>query len=248
MTVLCLALFAVVGLTMGLLGGGGGVLTVPILTYVAGYSAKAAIATSLFIVGTAAIAGVVTHARAGRVQWRTGYLFGAAGMFGAFLGGNVARWIPGGVLLAVFALMMGAGAITMLRGRRVATSGEPVPVMPLGPLLLKGAAVGFLSAMVGAGGGFLIVPVLVLGGLPMHAAVGTSLLVIAMQSYAGLASHLGHVTIAWPAACAMTAVAVATLVVGAVLSGRVPQDRLRRGFGWFLVAMAVFVLARQLPI
>jgi uncharacterized membrane protein YfcA len=246
---LSLALFAVVGLTMGLLGGGGGVLTVPILTIVAGYEAKQAIATSLFVVGLAAVAGVVMHARAGRVRWRTGYLFGTAGMFGAFLGGNLARFVPGAALLAMFALLMGAGALVMLRPRRAAAS-PATPARDLPPLttLLKGAAVGLLAAMVGAGGGFLIVPVLVLGGLPMHAAVGTSLLVIAMQSAAGLASHLGHVSLDWPVATAMTAIAIAGLIAGALLSGRVPHDRLRRGFGWFLVVMAAFVLTRQLPV
>ncbi len=243
-----IALFAVVGVTMGLLGGGGGVLTVPILTFVAGYGAKQAIATSLFVVGAAAIAGVVMHARAGRVRWRTGYLFGAAGMLGAFLGGNLAQYIPGTALLVLFAVMMGAGAIAMLRPRRAAEPGAPVRDLPPVAVLLKGGAVGLLSSLVGAGGGFLIVPVLVVGGLPMHVAVGTSLLVISMQSFAGLASHLGHMSLDWPVAIGMAAVAVGGLVIGAALSGRVPQARLRRGFGWFLVVMAAFVLMQQVPL
>ncbi|MCA9679542.1 MAG: sulfite exporter TauE/SafE family protein [Myxococcales bacterium] len=241
-----------VGLSLGLLGGGGAILTVPILTYVVGLDAKEAIPMSLLIVGITSLASSISHARAGRVQWRTGYLFGAAGMVGAFGGGNLAHFIPGNVLLLMFAGMMGAAAIAMLRGRRnLAAVADATPDRKLHPVavLAQGAVVGLITSLVGAGGGFMIVPTLVLvGGLSMHAAVGTSLLVIAMQSFAGLAGHLGHVSIDWKLGGGMAVIAIAGSVVGSKLAGKVPQAQLRRGFGWFLVAMATLVLAKQAPL
>jgi hypothetical protein len=120
--------------------------------------------------------------------------------------------------------------------------------MKPGRAILDGMAVGLVTGMVGAGGGFLVVPALVLlGGLPMHAAIGTSLVVISMKSFAGFAGHLGHVSIDWPLTALMSAAAVAGSVAGGKLSTRVPQERLRKGFAWFVVVMGVFLLGQQIP-
>jgi uncharacterized membrane protein YfcA len=247
MIALAVVLSVFVGVSLGLLGGGGSILAVPLLVYVAGMDAKEAIATSLLVVGTTSAVALIPHARAGRVRWRTGLLFGAAGMVGAYAGGRVAEFIPGTVLLVAFSLMMLATAVAMIRGRR-APSKPAHTELPVGRVLLDGVVVGLVTGLVGAGGGFLIVPALVLlGGLPMSVAVGTSLLVIAMKSFAGLAGYLASVQIDWPIALAITGAAVLGSLVGSRLTGLVPPDTLRKGFGWFVVVMGVVVLVQQLP-
>ncbi len=247
MIVLAVALAVLIGVALGLLGGGGSILAVPLLVYVAGMDAKEAIATSLLVVGTTSAVAVVPHARAGRVQWRTGLLFGAAGMVGAYAGGRLAAYLPGSVLLVAFSLMMLATAIAMIRGRRTPRP-HGTPEHPLPRVLLDGVVVGLVTGLVGAGGGFLIVPALVLlAGLPMPVAVGTSLLVIAMKSFAGLAGYLATVQIDWPLALAVTGAAVLGSLVGSRLAGVVAPDTLRVAFGWFVVGMGVLVLIQQLP-
>lgn len=243
-----LALSVLIGVTLGLLGGGGSILTVPILVYVAGQDPKVAIATSLFVVAATSGAGAVSHARAGRVRWRTGVVFGVAGMVGAYAGGRFAQFIPGTWLLVAFGLMMAATAVAMLRGRRAVEPQDAPNELPLARVVLDGVLVGLVTGLVGAGGGFLVVPALVLlGGLPMSVAVGTSLVVIAMKSTAGLVGYLHSVSIDWPLALAVTAFAIAGSVLGGRLAGRVSQDALRRGFGWFVIVMAAFVLGQQVP-
>jgi uncharacterized membrane protein YfcA len=253
MSPVVLLLAVLVGVALGLLGGGGSILTVPLLVYVAGLEAKEAIATSLLVVGVTSLAALVPHARAGRVRWRTGAIFGAAAMAGAYAGGRVAEFVSGAVLLVAFALMMVATAVAMIRGRSRPDAGGPgesstdggIRDLPVRLVLLEGVVVGLVTGLVGAGGGFLVVPALVLlGGLPMPVAVGTSLLVIAMKSFAGLAGYLSSVSIDWGLAVAVTAMAVVGSVVGALLAGRVPQDHLRQAFGWFVLVMGVLVLGQ----
>lgn len=237
-----------IGVSLGLLGGGGSILAVPLLVYVSGLPAKEAIATSLLVVGATSAVGLLPHARAGRVRWRTGLVFGLAGMAGAYAGGRLAEFIPGAVLLTGFGLMMLATAAAMIRGRR-RSADRPVPhELPVPRVVADGVAVGLVTGLVGAGGGFLVVPALaLLGGLPMPVAVGTSLLVIAMKSLAGLAGYLSTVDIHWGLAAAVTAAAVVGSLLGGRLAGRVREDLLRKSFGWFVVVMGVFVLAQQLP-
>ncbi|MGW1092397.1 sulfite exporter TauE/SafE family protein [Streptomyces sp. NPDC002596] len=248
MTALVVAASLFVGVSLGILGGGGSILTVPILVYLAGQDTKEAIATSLFVVGVTSLAALVPHARAHRVRWRTGLLFGAFSMVGAYGGGRVAEYIPGTVLLVAFALMMLATAAAMLRKPR--RQDRPKPQrrdLPLKHIAVEGLIVGAVTGLVGSGGGFLVVPALaILGGLPMGIAVGTSLLVIVMKSFAGLAGHLSGVQIDWGLALAVTAAAVAGSVLGARFAGRIPQDALRKAFGWFVVVMGLFVLGQQL--
>lgn len=243
-----IGLSVLIGLSLGLLGGGGSILTVPILVYVAGLEPKAAIATSLLVVSVTSAAGAVSHARAGRVQWRTALVFGAAGMVGAYGGGRVAEFIPGTWLLVAFGIMMAVTAVAMLRGRRQPARADGDPGMRLGRIILDGIVVGAVTGLVGAGGGFLVVPALVLlGGLPMATAVGTSLVVIAMKSAAGVLGYLSSTTIDWPLALAVTAVAVVGSVAGGRLAGRVRQETLRKAFAWFVAGMSVVVLVQQAP-
>jgi len=245
---LTLTLSVVVGLSLGLLGGGGSILMVPLLVYVTGLDAREAIAASLVVVGVTAAVGAAGHARAGRVRWRTGLIFGLAGMAGAFAGGLVGARLPAQVLLVAFALMMTVTAVAMLRGRREIDPAEQHSELPVARVLLDGAVVGLVTGLVGAGGGFLVVPALaLLGGLPIGIAVGTSLLVIALKSLAGLAGYLTTVSLDWTVVGAITVAAVLGSLVGARLVDRIPADVLRRGFGWFVLAMGAFVLVQQAP-
>lgn len=248
-----IVLAVLVGVTLGLLGGGGSILTVPILNYVAGMDPKEAIAASLFVVGSTSIISTILHARNGNVQWRTGLIFGVASMIGAYLGGLAGGYIPGTILMIAFALMMLATAGGMLRGRQggsdndAGESTEPKK-LPIGKILIEGLVVGAVTGLVGAGGGFLVVPALaLLGGLPMAVAVGTSLLVISMKSFAGLAGYLTTVSLDWPLVLAVTGAAILGSFIGARLTNVVSETSLRKGFGVFVLVMGVFVLFQELP-
>lgn len=250
MLVLAAILALFIGLSLGLLGGGGSILTLPILRYVLGLEAHDAIAVSLLVVGTTSAAAMIPHARAGRVRWRTGLIFGLAGMLGAFGAGRVAHLVPSSILLGLFGVMMMVTAIAMLRGRKAEPAGAPpAPAeLPIGKVIVEGLVVGAVTGLVGAGGGFLVVPALVLlGGLSMDVAVGTSLVVIAMKSFAGFAGYLGHVDIDWAIAGVVTVSAVIGSFGGGLLASRVAPERLRQGFAWFVVAMAFFLLGQEIP-
>ncbi|HVN12535.1 MAG TPA: TSUP family transporter [Kineosporiaceae bacterium] len=235
-----------VGISLGLLGGGGSVLSVPLLVYVAGWSPHTAATGSLLIVGVTSMLGLVPHARAGRVQWRSGAVFGLAGMAGAFVGGRLSALVPGTVLLLAFAAMMLVAGVGMVGGRQVRSDGEPR--LRLAAALALGLPVGAATGFVGAGGGFVIVPTLVLvAGLSMPVAVGTSLLVIAMQSAAGAVGHLPGSSLPWAQTLALTTVAALGSVVGGRLTRRVPPERLRRAFGVLVLGVAALVIGEQLP-
>lgn len=246
MIALTVALAVFVGVSLGLLGGGGSILTVPLLAYVGGLDAKDAITASLLVVGVTSAVGAIAHMRAGRVRWGVALPFGAAAMTGAYGGGLLARFIPGTVLLITFAVIMIAAAIAMLRGRKNTTGSSAAGPLPLVRMAMLGVGVGTVSGLVGAGGGFLLVPALaLLAGLPMPAAVGTSLVVIAMQSFAGLAGHLASEQIDWRMAAMVTAAAVMGALIGGRLTGMVDPNALRKLFGWFVLLMASVILAQE---
>jgi uncharacterized membrane protein YfcA len=242
---LTIGLAVFVGISLGLLGGGGSILTVPLLAYVAGLDARQAIATSLLVVGVTSAVGAIAHARASRVRWKVAAVFGTAAMAGAYTGGRLARFIPGNVLLIAFAMIMIFAAMAMLRGRKD-LGDESAGPLPVAKIVLQGAAVGLISGLVGAGGGFLLVPALaLLGGLPMPIAVGTSLVVISMQSFAGFVGHLSGESIDWKLAGMVTAAAVVGSLLGGRLTDYVEATTLRKAFGWFVLAMAALVLAEE---
>lgn len=250
MMVLTLALSVLIGVSLGLLGGGGSILTVPVLMYAAGLAPKDGIATSLLVVGTTSVSAMLFHARGGRVAWRVGLLFGVASMISAYGGGRLAHVLPAKLLLAGFTLMMFVTALAMMRRRREGAAAEVTALR--GAVFARaaaiGVAIGLLTGIIGAGGGFVLVPALVLlGGLPMRTAVATSLLVIAMNSFAGFAGTLSHATIHWSLALAVTAASVVGSLVGAALAGRAKPESLRSGFAWFVLAMALFMTFKQLP-
>ena len=249
-----LAIF--IGMAVGLLGGGGSILTTPLLVYGLDFEPKQAIAASLLVVAMTSAFGLIQHAKVGNVHWRTGATFGAAGMLGAFIGGQVGSHLPSALLLAAFAGMMGVTAIAMVRGR-AKVAAEAHGGRPAVRIVIDGLIVGFVTGLVGAGGGFLVVPALVLlGGLPMQLAVGTSLLVVTMKSVAGFLGYAvtftdgislsGVAGLDWQAVLAVAATAMIGAVIGSTLSRRVHPDKLRRGFGWFVLAMAFFILAQEI--
>jgi uncharacterized protein len=256
-----LLLAALIGLSLGILGGGGSILTVPIFVYVLGYGVKEAVAMSLAVVGTTSLAGAAGYWRAGQVNLRVALVFGGVAMAGTYLGARLAVHLSGAAQMTLFALVMLAASFFMFRGRKPmaeaeegADDGEPDapppapadegPVhMPLGLIVAEGVAVGVLTGLVGVGGGFLIVPALVLlGRLPMKQAVGTSLLVIAMKSSTGFAGYLGQVEVPWPFLAAFTAVAVAGIILGTYLVRFVRPHALQRAFAVFLLVVGVFIL------
>jgi uncharacterized membrane protein YfcA len=245
LAVIGILLAVLIGVALGFFGAGGSVLTVPLLLHLLGMAPKDAIATSLLIVAVTSVASVIPHARIGHVRPVTAALFGLAGMAGAYAGGYIARWIDGSLLLLLFAATMVYTAVAMWRGRRsgAATAATAYPHVRL---VLQGAAVGLFTGLVGAGGGFVIVPALtLLAGLPVPVAVGTSLLVIAMNALAGFAAYAGHARVDYSVAAAVSAAAVVGSWIGSQLTARVDPRFLRRSFAGLVIGMAIVVGARE---
>ena len=238
-----------IGTALGLLGGGGSVLTVPIFVYILGFGTKDAIAMSLAVVGATSIAGTLLHWHEENVNVRVGIPFGAVATVGTFAGSRVGVWLADDVQLAVFAAVMLTAALFMARGG-VTPPREPEAPVSSGlalSIVFGGLLVGFLTGVVGVGGGFLIVPALVLIGLPMREAVGTSLLIITLNCAVGLLGYLGHVTIVWRAVGLVAAFTVPGIAIGTYLHRHVPQHALRTAFSVFLVAVAAFILYQNIP-
>lgn len=241
-----------IGLSLGLLGSGGSILTVPVLHYLLHQPEQVAIAGSLLVVGLIAAAACVPYAIARQVDWRNVLWFGLPGMLGAWLGASLARWVPGPAQLVLFAAVMLVAAWRMLQSNPVATGATKPHPHPF-VIIAGGTAVGALSGLVGVGGGFLIVPALVLlAGVPVTSAVGTSLAVIALNSFTGFGKYL-HVLEAkgieldWHTLLLIAAIGVIGSLAGNRLGRRLPQSSLRRLFGIFLVVMGLFVAADAGP-
>jgi len=251
----CLSL--VIGLLLGLLGGGGSILTVPMLVYVLKIDPKIAIVTSLVVVGTSSLIAIIPHARRNYVCWKSGFFFGLAGMLGAYGGGRLAAFFSSEVLMALFGLVTLTTGLAMLRGRK---SEAPEPCVQFGSticpikiayprILFDGLFVGILTGLVGVGGGFLIVPALVMFvGLPMQASIGTSLMIIAMNAIAGLVGYANHVSIDVDLTAIVTGGAVTGAIVGGSLSKQISAAVLRRLFGIFVIIVAAYVLYQSLTL
>ena len=240
-----------IGISLGLLGSGGSILTVPVLVYLLGQDEKVAIAGSLFIVGSIALAGSLQFVRAGFINWRTVAIFGVPGMAGTWLGAAIAAYVSGLTQLALFAVVMLLASYLMLRPIKLTAAGHAPRA--LWKIAGDGLVVGVITGLVGVGGGFLIVPALVLlGGLTMHQAVATSLVIIALKSYSGFYKYLDvlekqELSLDWPVLGLVTLLGIAGSIVGSRLARKVHQDRLKRWFGYFLIVMGIYILARSLP-
>lgn len=240
-----------IGLSLGLLGSGGSILTVPILVYLVGQPEKIAIAGSLAIVGGIAFAGAIPWTLKAQVDWRSVLWFGLPGMAGTWLGALLSQWLPGLLQLFLFALVMLLAAFMMLRPARIRAP-DAAP-RRRSWIVLDGLAVGVLTGLVGVGGGFLILPALVLlGGLDMHRAVGTSLWIIALKSFSGFAKYLsilgaGGMALDWSLIGVFTLIGAGGSLLGQRLAGRLPQQLLRRIFAVSLLLMGAFIVARTAP-
>ncbi|MEZ6197051.1 MAG: sulfite exporter TauE/SafE family protein [Planctomycetota bacterium] len=234
-----------IGLSLGLLGSGGSILTVPVLVYLLHQPEKVAIAGSLAIVGTISFFGALPYARRGLVHWRSVLFFGLPGMVGTTLGAFLSRVLSGHTQMIIFGLVL--SAVAFLMTRTVADRPGRAP-RAMGKVALDGLAVGVITGVIGIGGGFLIVPALVLlGGLAMRQAIGTSLVVIALNSASGFAGHLQvlareNLTLDGTVIAIFAAIGTTGCLVGYSVASRLPQLALRRVFGGLLAVVAIFVL------
>jgi uncharacterized membrane protein YfcA len=240
----------VIGLSLGMLGGGGSVLAVPVLVYVLGQSVHEATTASLVVVTAGALAGGLGHARGGRVCWRHAGAFTAAALPGVVVGTALGNRVDGGAPIAAFAVVMLAAAAAMWRkagsSARAPSAGSQAscPPLRLGRDLTAGLLIGAMTGFFGVGGGFLVVPTLAIAlALSMRLAVGTSLTIISATSVMGLAAHLvAGRALDVGVTAAMTAACVAGALAGAAVAGRVPQRRLGRGFAALVTAVAAYLL------
>jgi len=234
-----------IGLSLGILGGGGSILTVPLLLAL-GVPPRSAIALSLAVVAATAALAAVRYGRAGQIDWRTALIFGPATAAGGFAGGRAAATVAAEDLLLVFTGLMAAAGLAMLRPRTAAAPGAGRSGLRSALLGVAGAAIGVLTGLVGAGGGFLFVPALaVLGGLPIRRAVGTSLVLIAANAGTALVGHLSHVRPDLGLGAALTAGSLLGAWLGPALAARLPEALLRRAFGVVVLAVAAWMLLRS---
>jgi len=256
----------IMGLSLGLIGGGGSILTVPILVYLFSVDAVLATAYSLFIVSLTSLIGSFSHMKLGNIHWRTAVVFGIPSIIAVFL--TRAYLVPAlpdplfsigttavskslGMLI-FFALLMVAAAFSMIRKPKVPLGPDEPAEQAIAfnyPLILgEGAVVGTITGLVGAGGGFLIIPALVLlAKLPMKQAVGTSLVIIAAKSLIGFTGDLrGDEVIDWNFLMIFSAIAIGGIIAGSLLSKRIPNEKLKPAFGWFVLVMGIYIITKEL--
>lgn len=248
--IIAILLGTLIGLSLGAIGGGGSILTVPILVYIIGQDAHAATATSLAVVGTTALAGAIPHWRAGRVSLATALPFGAAGIAGAFVGAWANHLLPSWLILGLFGLLMLAVAILMFTGKKVRAPTSATEAASWGRwarIIGAGLLVGVMTGFFGVGGGFLIVPALVLVlGLSMRTAVGTSLVVIAINSASGLVAHLRYGSLDVVTSGLFIVGGALGALAGARLSGRLDEQKLQRGFAVFIAVVGLWLTINNL--
>ncbi len=252
-----------IGVSLGLIGGGGSILTVPVLVYLFKVQPVLATSYSLFIVGTTALVGALPKHRQGLVNMKAVLIFGVPSIIAVFATRSfLVPLIPGHVatigtlvitknilLMLLFALLMVAASLSMILKNKVVNEKDLSKELhfnyPL--ILLEGLVVGVLTGLVGAGGGFLIIPALVmLSKLPMKQAIGTSLLIIAAKSLIGFCGDLSHYTIDWFLLISVTSVSVAGIFIGDRMSKKIHGNKLKQGFGWFVLVMGIYIIVKEI--
>jgi uncharacterized protein len=250
-----------IGLSLGLIGGGGSVLTVPVFVYMLHINPVLATTYSLFVVGSCSLVGGARAWHKGLIDLPTIIYFGVSSLLTVFLVRHfVVPAIPdhlftigeiditkGVFLMMLFALLMVGAAISMIRSRNGLHTVAPESRSPIVALIVQGLIVGAITGLLGAGGGFLIIPALVLfSRLPMKTAVGSSLTIMAFSSLFGFFTTLSYYTVNWLQLLIFTAIAVSGIFIGAALSDRIPGSSLKKGFGWFILAMGIYILVREI--
>lgn len=250
----------IIGLVLGLIGGGGSILTVPILVYVLAIDPVTATAYSLFVVGTSALVGAIRNAQKGMVDFRTGIVFAVPAFISVFLTRKfVIPAIPdelfslGGftltkniAIMIFFAIIMLVAAFFMIKGRKDTGETEQAIVYNYPMIIIEGIVVGFLTGVVGAGGGFLIIPALVLlAKLPMKKAVATSLMIIAIKSLIGFLGDVQNIAIDWKFLGVFTLISVLGIFIGIYLNKFIDGKKLKKGFGWFVLLMGVYIVLKE---
>ena len=264
MEVLGFFLAALVGVSLGLIGGGGSILTVPILVYLMGLNPILATSYSLFIVGSTSMVGAVNNYRKGFVSIKTALLFGLSSITTVFVTRKIVMPAIPSVLfstehfritqsmatMVLFAILMLLASIAMIRDKKeilhpnITTTQNDSNIVKL---LLHGILIGLATGFLGAGGGFLVIPALVLiMKIPMKKAVGTSLLIIALNSLIGFTGDLGHFTINWKFLITITLIAIAGIFVGGFLAKKIEGDKLKKAFGWFVLVMGIYIFVKEI--
>lgn len=253
----------IIGVSLGLIGGGGSILTVPVLVYLFGVEPMMATAYSLFIVGTSSLIGAFPKYKEGLISIKTAIVFGIPSIAAVFLTRKlIVPAIPHDVfsvgnfmvtksilMMILFAVLMVAASISMIREKKKNAQVEEEQKFNYPMIMLEGSMVGILTGLVGAGGGFLIIPALVmLSKLPMKKAVGTSLLIIAAKSLIGFTGDLmsNGAQMDWTLLLSVTVLAIAGIFAGNWLSKKIDGNKLKKGFGWFVLVMGVYIIINEL--
>ena len=251
----------IIGVSLGLIGGGGSILTVPVLVYLFNVDPVLATAYSLFIVGSTSLVGAFPKYKNGEINIRTAIIFGIPSIIAVYATRafivpaiplevfHIGTWIITKplMMMMLFAILMVFASVSMIRSKESSSSEQELQVFNYPMILLEGAIVGILTGLVGAGGGFLIIPALVLfSKLPMKQAIGTSLLIIAAKSLIGFTGDLGKQTMDWTLLLTITALAIVGIFVGNYLSKKVSADSLKKGFGWFVLFMGIYIIIKEL--
>ena len=261
MEILGYAASLLIGISLGLIGGGGSVLTVPVLVYLFKVEPVLATAYSLFIVGITSAAGAFPKYKQGEINLKTAIIFGIPSIAAVYATrafivpaipaeiGTIGNYIvtKSILMMLLFAVLMVAASLSMIRGKKNAEEKEEAQVFNYPMIILEGALVGLLTGLVGAGGGFLIIPALVmLSKLPMKQAIGTSLLIIAAKSLIGFTGDLGKQVMDWQLLITVSLLAIVGIFVGNALSKKITADKLKTGFGWFVLLMGGYIIASEI--
>ncbi|MBS4070317.1 sulfite exporter TauE/SafE family protein [Algoriphagus aquatilis] len=251
-----------IGVSLGLIGGGGSILTVPVLVYILGVDPVLATAYSLFVVGSTSLVGAGTYMKKGLVNYKTALVFAIPSFIAVFLTRKfLVPALPDPLftvgqaivtknigIMVFFAIIMLAASFSMIRNKKCVDCDENEPVKFNFPMIaLEGSVVGVITGIVGAGGGFLIIPALVLlARLPMKMAVGTSLLIIAAKSLIGFLGDVSTQTIDWQMLLIFTGLSIVGIFIGSALSKKINEKILKTGFGWFVLIMGIYIIGKEL--